>query len=295
MYSIAYLFSSYPHFRDIEKTVPLMHSFRRFLLRSIDRTYLPLQLSPETLALLFNCKSEFHTMLESETDSDSESKSESESKTESKSDCSIHNVRYNQQYKGLYDMKSTPTTSFTSSGCSQETLLKTSGFTVHVLAGGIWPKNLLYATSYSSLVYPKEIKEIKKEFELFFSLSSKSFHSIHGFDSHENEDENDRNDRNDSNENGSDQNSAFSSSINVFILQGAVGQFAELNDEYRKMNCNTDNSEPTFVNKSNGKWIIVYCKESQTWLLKSKVFKESSSRIAFCRVEATYVKRNIFL
>ena len=292
-------------FRDIEKTGPLMSSFRRFLVTSLDRNFLPLHLSSEALALLFDFRSELELKSESKSHSQSQSKSKSGLYTESVSEYGRNKIDDNEEYGDMESKGSNPcpcpcpndllirresqqSSIIKSSGFTQETLLNTSGLVIHVVAGGVWPAHLLYATAYSTLIFPKEITEIKKEFEKFFILSSNSLRSHGDFDFSENyyksvneigiknESENEN-----ENENENDKKIWLP---NVLLLQGAAGQNKVINGEYSKMIDYMNNSEPIFVSKLDGKWIIVYSKENQTWQVKSKAFMESSSQIAFCKI-----------
>jgi hypothetical protein len=48
------------------------------------------------------------------------------------------------------------------------------GLTVHVVAASVWPSHLLCATTYSSLLLPPEIAEVKAEFESYFAITNSS-------------------------------------------------------------------------------------------------------------------------
>ena len=143
------------------------------------------------------------------------------------------------------------------------------GLTVHVVAASVWPSHLLCATTYSSLLLPPEIAEVKAEFESYFAItnSSDSADGVHGTE-----------DR------------LFSSSSRSVLLEGAEGQYSGLNGVYEEMVEYADDSEPTFIRKLDGKWIIVYSTEQDVWQLKQKAFKESSSHVAYCKADPAVQK-----
>lgn len=142
--------------------------------------------------------------------------------------------------------------------------------TVHVVAASVWPSHLLCATTYSSLLLPPEIAEIKAEFESYFAIANSSS------DSH------------DAVQGSEDR--LFSSSSRSVALEGAEGQYSGLNGVYEEMVEYADDSEPTFIRKLDGKWIIVYSSDQDVWQLKQKAFKESSSHVAYCKADPAVQK-----
>jgi Cullin family len=144
------------------------------------------------------------------------------------------------------------------------------GLTVHVVAASVWPSHLLCATTYSSLLLPREIAEVKAEFESYFAITNSPS------DSHDRVQ-------------GSEER-LFSSSSRSILLEGAEGQYSGLNGVYEEMVEYADDSEPTFIRKLDGKWIIGYSSEQDVWQLKQKAFKESSSHVAYCKADPAVQK-----
>jgi Cullin family len=144
------------------------------------------------------------------------------------------------------------------------------GLTVHVVAASVWPSHLLCATTYSSLLLPREVAEVKAEFESYFAITNSPSDSHDKFQGSE--------DR------------LFSSSSRSVVLEGAEGQYSGLNGVYEEMVEYADDSEPTFIRKLDGKWIIVYSSEQDVWQLKQKAFKESSSHVAYCKADPAVQK-----
>jgi hypothetical protein len=145
---------------------------------------------------------------------------------------------------------------------------KQSVLTIHVVAASVWPAHLLSATVCSSLRLPLELLEIKKEFETFFAMESQS-------------------ERQESNESSS-QNS---SQPRRLLLQGATSQHYEINGEYEEMIEYAESSGHVYVSRRDGKWIIEYSLAQRAWQIKARVFKESSSHIAFCKVDTLLIDK----
>jgi hypothetical protein len=172
------------------------------------------------------------------------------------------------------------TTSYPSSSSSSSTSShphmteKCQALTVHVVAASVWPAHLLSATTYSSLILPPEILEIRKHYESFFQISSQS--------STPSEDVT-----------GNDMVDCSTFSSRSILVEGAVGQYSGINGEYGEMVEYMDDCETIFIRKVDCKWMIVYSVEQEAWQIKLRAFNESSSHVAYCKSDASAVKNKV--
>jgi hypothetical protein len=133
-----------------------------------------------------------------------------------------------------------------------------NGLIIHVLSGCVWPSHLLSATTYSSLQLPLELEEIKKEFNNFYAIEAGC--SINNVEDY-----------------GEDRDFIRPHCV---LLQGAIGQYDDLNGEYTEM-CELNKTKyPMYIKKTNHKYIIQYSTINQRWKIKSKSCQETSSYIA---------------
>ena len=173
--------------------------------------------------------------------------------------------RIDRGYQPLLLSSAATSLAFTEEGDPFSASSVEGGLTVHVVAASVWPSHLLCATAYSSLLLPPEIAEIKNEFESYFAITNSSSNTPDLVPRWE--------DR------------LFTPSSRSVLLEGADGQYLGLNGVYEEMVEYADDSEPTFIRKLDGKWIIVYSSEQDIWQLKQKAFKESSSHVAYCKAD----------
>ena len=196
----------------------------------------------------------------------------------SSSSCSSSSYPSSSTYS--YPSSSSPyTTSYSSSSSSISSShphmsKKCQALTVHVVAASVWPAHLLSATTYSSLILPPEILEIRKHYESFFQISSQP--------STPSEDVT-----------GNDMVDCPTFSSRSILVEGAVGQYSGINGEYGEMVEYMDDRETTFIRKVDCKWMIVYSVEHEAWQIKLRAFNESSSHVAYCKSDASAVKNKV--
>ena len=146
--------------------------------------------------------------------------------------------------------------------------------TVHVVAASVWPAHLLSATTYSSLILPPEILEIRKHYESFFQTSSRPSTPSEDIT-------------------GNNMVDCPTFSSRSILVEGAMGQYSGINGEYGEMIDYMDDCETAFIRKLDSKWMIIYSAESEAWQIKLRAFNESSSHVAFCKTDASAQKNKI--
>jgi Cullin family len=151
---------------------------------------------------------------------------------------------------------------------------KCQALTVHVVAASVWPAHLLSATTYSSLILPPEILELRKHYESFFQISSQPSTPSEDIT-------------------GNDMVNCSTFSSRSILVEGAVGQYSGINGEYGEMVEYMDDCETTFIRKVDCKWMIVYSAEHEAWQIKLRAFNESSSHVAYCKSDASAVKNKV--
>ena len=174
-----------------------------------------------------------------------------------------------------YSYPSTSSSSYSSTSSSHPHMSeKCQVLTVHVVAASVWPAHLLSATTYSSLILPPEIREIRKHYESFFQISSQP--------STPSEDVT-----------GKDVVDCSTFSSRSILVEGAVGQYSGINGEYGEMVEYMDDCDTTFIRKVDCKWMIVYSVQHEAWQIKLRAFNESSSHVAYCKSDASAVKNKV--
>ena len=225
-----------------------MDAFRRYVMTRMDRCYEPIILSPAASALIFPRDGTDHTSSSSSFSLSSSSSS------------------------------SSPSSSFLSSTASSSSqpnpLEKCKALTVHVVAASVWPAHLLSATTYSSLILPPEILEIRKHYESFFQISSQPSTPLEDIT-------------------GNDMADCSTTSSRSILVEGAMGQYSGINGEYGEMIDYMDDCETAFIRKLDSKWMIIYSAENEAWQIKLRAFNESSSHVAFCKTDASAQKNKI--
>ena len=221
----------------------------------MDRGYEPLLLSAGAFSLIFPGDS---------SDYGSSSSSSCSSSQQSSSSYSSSSSTYATSYSS----------SSSTSSSRPQISEKCKALTVHVVAASVWPAHLLSATTYSSLILPPEILEIRKHYESFFQVSCQPSTTSDDVT-------------------GNDMVDCSTFSSRCILVEGAVGQYSEINGEYGEMVEYMDDCETTFIRKVDCKWMIVYSVEHEAWQIKLRAFNESSSHVAYCKSDASAVKNKV--